>query len=219
MPDLLPLAAYTAVMSITPGPNNVMLTASGVNFGFRRTLPHMLGIGLGVGVQLYLICLGLGSLFNQLPWLQELLKWGGAAYLCYLAWRIAQAGEVGKADSAKPITLVQGMSFQFINPKAWVMSITAAGLFLPPGEAVWLAGLIIVVIFVLVNIPCVGVWALFGMVLARLLNNARNRLLFNGAMALLLVATAVFSVLDSHRVPADTGSNSLTQASHVHAAS
>jgi threonine/homoserine/homoserine lactone efflux protein len=219
MPDLLPLAAYTAVMSITPGPNNVMLTASGVNFGFRRTVPHALGIGLGVGIQLYLICLGLGSLFNQLPWLQELLKWGGAAYLCYLAWRIAQAGEVGKADSARPITLLQGLTFQFINPKAWVMSITAAGLFLPPGESVWLAGLAIVAVFVLVNIPCVSVWALFGMALARLLNDARNRLLFNGAMALLLLATAVFSVLDSHGLPADTGLNPLTQARSAHASS
>jgi threonine/homoserine/homoserine lactone efflux protein len=221
MPDLLPLAAYTAVMSITPGPNNVMLTASGVNFGFRRTLPQVLGIGAGVAVQVYLMCVGLGSLFNALPWLQALLKWGGAAYLCYLAWRIAQAGEVGQADSARPMSAWQGLTFQFINPKAWVMAITAAGLFLPPGEAAWFAGLVIVLIFVLVNLPCISVWTLFGVALARLLTDARNRRWLNGAMALLLVATAVYGVLDSHGMPADTGSNHLSQAPaaqiHTHA--
>jgi threonine/homoserine/homoserine lactone efflux protein len=219
MPDLLPLAAYTAVMSITPGPNNVMLTASGVNFGFRRTVPHMLGIGIGVSVQVYLMCVGLGSLFVALPWLHGLLKWGGAAYLCYLAWRIAQAGEVGQADSARPLSLLQGFTFQFINPKAWVMAITAAGLFLPPGEPAWLAGLAIVITFVLINLPCISVWILFGVALAKLLTQGRNRMLFNGAMALSLMVTAAFSVLDSHGLPADTGLNPLSQASHPHAAS
>ncbi|WP_205694499.1 LysE family translocator [Crenobacter cavernae] len=204
MLDLLPLAGYAAAMSVTPGPNNVMLTASGVNFGYRRSLPHMLGIGLGCGVQTFLVAVGLGTLFARLPWLHTALQWGGAAYLVYLAIRVARAGEIGRTEGARPLTLIEGAAFQFVNPKAWVMAITTVALFLPAGGPAWTAGLAISAVLMLVNFPCISVWTLFGVALSRLLSDARYRRAFNGAMALLLVATAVLGLLDSPAPGADT---------------
>src|SRR5262245_55345343 len=103
--DIAALAAYAFVMSITPGPNNVMLTASGVNFGFARTLPHMAGISIGFGAQAVLTALGFGAVFAALPALHAALGWIGAAYLCFLAWRMLGAGAVGEGRSARPLTL------------------------------------------------------------------------------------------------------------------
>ncbi len=194
MIDVVPLATYTFVMSVTPGPNNVMVTASGVNFGYRRTLPHILGIAIGCAFQTYLMCLGLGALFRAYPVIQDVLQWTGAAYLLYLAWRLATSGGIGESDSARPMNFREGALFQFVNPKAWVMALTTTTLFLPAGASPWLAGLGIFAVFVVVNIPCVSAWAVFGAGMRRWLNAPRVRLAFNLSMAVLLVATALLMV-------------------------
>lgn len=121
----LPFMTYAFVMYITPGPNNVMLTASGASFGVRRTLPHLLGICSGVAIQLLAVCAGLGALFNRWPALQPALGWAGAAYLIFLGWRMLRGGDVQARDSARPVSFIEGALFQFLNPKARVMTITA----------------------------------------------------------------------------------------------
>lgn len=188
--EVLPLATYYMVMSITPGPNNVMLTGSGANFGYQRTLPHVLGIVLGCAAQTYALCLGLGILFVAFPAIQSVLKWLGAAYLLYLAWKLVGQAAVQSKTAGKPLTFFEAAGFQFVNPKAWVKAITTSTLFLPPGTSPWLAGLWIFTVCVVVNFTSGSVWALFGVGMGRLLTNSRRRLLFNASMAILLVGTA-----------------------------
>src|SRR5439155_26809055 len=126
MIDPLPFVTYTFVMSITPGPNNVMLTASGANFGFRRTLPHIVGVGVGFVVQLLAVCAGLSALFARWPALQGALGWVGAAYLLYLGWRLLGQSDTEARAGRRPVTFLEAAMFQFLNPKAWVMTLTAA---------------------------------------------------------------------------------------------
>ena len=194
MIDLPALTTYFAVMSITPGPNNVMVTASGAAFGYRATLPHVVGIGLGAGLQMVLVALGAGLAFQRFPVLHTVLAWGGAAYLVYLAWRLLNAGAVAETDARRPFAIWQAMLFQVINPKAWVMAITTAAVFLPRGTP--LPHLVAVVggIFLAVNIPCVSVWALFGSSVRHLLLRPAYGRVFNLTMSALLVLTAVLSL-------------------------
>src|SRR6185312_10694880 len=125
MVDPLPFATYSFVMSITPGPNNVMLTASGATFGFRRTIPHILGISVGFGAELLAVCAGLGAIFNHWPYLQTVLRWVGAAYLIYLGIKmLGGSGAANSRSSSRPVTFFEAALFQFLNPKAWVMTIT-----------------------------------------------------------------------------------------------
>jgi threonine/homoserine/homoserine lactone efflux protein len=138
------LGLYYWTMSVTPGPNNVMLTMSGVSFGFNRTIPHVFGIASGCAVQTFLLCLGLGIVFTSFPIIQEILKWAGAAYLIYLAVKLVGAKiSGGVASSPKPLTLLDAATFQFINPKAWVKATTTATIFMPEGTSVLAAGLAI----------------------------------------------------------------------------
>ena len=194
MIDPLPFATYSFVMSITPGPNNVMLTASGANFGFRRTVPHMLGIAAGCAVQMLAVCAGLGALFTKWPMLQTVLQWVGAAYLLWLGWKLVRSGEVAEGKAAEPITFFQAAAFQFVNPKAWVMSLSAVALFLPAGLAVVPAASYLISMMVMINLPCIAVWALFGSSLRGLLTRKTPRLAFNISMAVALAATGVIMV-------------------------
>ena len=122
--NIIPLAVFSIVGTGTPGPNNLMLTASGVNFGMRRTLPHLMGVWLGFLLMLGLVCAGLGNIFQTWPWLQTVLKGVGSLYLLYLAWRIATAAPVSKAAVGKPISFFEAVLFQYVNPKAWMMAVT-----------------------------------------------------------------------------------------------
>ena len=194
MIDVSALATYFAVMSITPGPNNVMVTASGATFGYRATLPHVVGIGLGAGLQIVLVALGVGLAFQRFPMLHTVLALGGAAYLVYLAWRLLNAGGASEADARQPFTIWQAMLFQAINPKAWVMAITTAAVFLPndtpfPHLIAAVGGT-----FLAVNIPCVSVWALFGSSVRHLLLRPAYRRVFNLTMSIMLVLTAVLGL-------------------------
>ena len=193
--DPMPFATYSFVMSITPGPNNVMLTASGANFGFRRTLPHLLGISAGCAVQLVLACAGLGALFHRWPVLQTVLQWAGAAYLLYLGWKLLASSEIREGLAPRPIGFFQAAAFQFVNPKAWVMSLTPVALFLPSDVNLPVACAYLVVMMVIVNFPCITVWALFGSSLRGLLTRRPARLAFNIVMALALGATGVIMVV------------------------
>lgn len=184
---ILTFAAYAFVTSITPGPNNTMLLASGVNYGLLRTVPHILGVSLGFGAMVFAVGSGLGSLFVAFPALHTLLRWVGAAYLLWLAWRIAVSGTMkDEATNANPLTFLEAAAFQWVNPKCWVMATGAIATYMPPtGDVSDL--MVITVLFCLINGPCVGSWAGFGVVLRRWLSDPQANRFFNVAMAGLLV--------------------------------
>ncbi len=194
MLDPLPCATYAFVMSITPGPNNVMLTAAGANFGLRRTLPHILGVSCGFGAQVAAVCGGLGILFSRWPQLHLALKWVGAGYLLYLGWQMLRTGSAQAGSAGKPITFMEAAAFQFLNPKAWVISLTAATLFLPAQLGQVLASGYVATIVTAVNLPCITAWALFGSSLGLALSRPGPRRVFNGVMAVALAATGVMMV-------------------------
>ncbi|MBF6617200.1 LysE family translocator [Pollutimonas thiosulfatoxidans] len=186
---LLSLALFAFVNSITPGPNNVMLTASGASFGYRRSLPHMLGITLGVAIMLLLVGAGLGTVFEAMPGLYVALKYIGAVYLLYLAWRIARAGAVEAGETAgKPFTFLQAAAFQWVNPKAWIMAVGIIATYMP--REPFLSNLITAVIVLsLINFPSISLWTLCGSAVRRALRKPAAIQWFNRCMALLLVAS------------------------------
>jgi threonine/homoserine/homoserine lactone efflux protein len=190
MLSLLPaLLLFALVSSGTPGPNNIMLMTSGLNFGVRRTLPHFLGVDLGFAVMTVLVGLGLAGIFIRAPVLLVVLKWIGAAYLVWLAWKIARSGPLKSGEAgARPLTFLQAAAFQWINPKAWIMAITACATYTDPNRYM-LSVLLIAVVFAVVTAPCSGAWVAFGAALQRWLSQPRNRMLFNTTMAALLIAS------------------------------
>jgi threonine/homoserine/homoserine lactone efflux protein len=186
----LALLAFAFVSSITPGPNNFMLLASGVNFGFRRSLPHMLGIGAGFVALLLAVGFGLGAVLTAYPQLHLALKIAGGAYLLYLAWRIAMSRSMSArdGDAARPMTFLEATAFQWVNPKAWVMAVTAMAIYTSP-EAPFLTVILVAAAFGIVNLPCVSSWAAFGTALRGFLSDPARLKWFNIAMGLMLVAS------------------------------
>ena len=185
---MLAFAGFAFVSSITPGPNNMMLLASGVNFGFRRTLPHMAGISLGCMIMLLVVGVGLEQVFTALPQLYDVLRYLGAAYLLWLAWKIATAHPVADQTSRgqRPLKLWQAAAFQWVNPKAWVMIVGAASTYAPRDN--YLANVAVLAgLLGLVNAPAICVWAGFGTALRPLLSHPAWVRVFNISMALLLV--------------------------------
>lgn len=190
-PDLLvALIAFAFVTSVTPGPNNMMLLASGVNFGVRRSVPHMLGISLGFMLLVVAVGLGLGQLFERVPLLFSALRYLGAAYMLYLAWKIAgsAAPKTRSDERGKPFTFIQAAAFQWVNPKAWIMAIGAITTYAPQENFV-VNVLLIAALFALINCPSVGLWTVAGSLLRRWLERPRILRAFNLGMALLLVAS------------------------------
>ena len=190
-PDALgALALFAFVSSITPGPNNMMLMSSGLTFGFARTLPHMWGVAFGFTLMVFAIGIGLGAVFEAFPALDLALKIASFLYLLYLAWKIANAGPIkgGASISGAPMTLLQAATFQWINPKAWVMAINATAAYAPKGNLLLGVGLVSLV-FGLVNLPCIGAWVLFGNALRALMADPRWVRRINIAMALALAAS------------------------------
>lgn len=197
-PQLLAaLAAFAFVSSITPGPNNAMLMASGANFGFARTLPHLAGVAIGFAVLLLAVGLGLGGLFTAFPALHTVLKVVGAAYLLWLAWKIATAkGVGGHGGGGRPITFLQAAGFQWVNPKAWVMSVGAVATYVPLGAGLLGNVALVVLVFSLVNLPCIVAWTGGGVALRRVLARPAALRAFNAVMAALLVASLIPIFLD-----------------------
>lgn len=185
---LLALVAFAFVTSITPGPNNLMLMASGANFGFRRTLPHMLGVSLGFAAMALVIGLGLAELFQRVPETLIALKIVSVAFLLYLAWKIATAAGVGEgAENGRPMTFLQAAAFQWVNPKAWAMALTAVSVYAPSQTLGAIAS--VAIIFAAVNLPSVASWAALGLGIRRALSDPARLRAFNWVMAGLLVAT------------------------------
>lgn len=183
----LALVLFAFTTSITPGPNNMMLFASGVNFGFRRTVPHMLGIGAGFFSLLLGVGLGLGALLRTVPALYTALKFAGGIYLVWIAWKIATSRALsGGKDSVKPMSFLAAAAFQWVNPKAWVMAVTAMATYTNPD--LHLASVLIVgLAFSAVNLPSVSTWAGFGSALREWLSDPVRLKWFNVTMAVLLV--------------------------------
>ncbi|NQV81478.1 MAG: LysE family translocator [Alphaproteobacteria bacterium] len=188
-----PMAAFTFAGTMTPGPNNVMLAASGANFGFRRTTQHMIGVGAGASFLLFVVALGMGAVFAALPALQLAIKIAGAAFLIYLAWRIATAVPAALgSDIGKPLRFIEAFGFQFANPKAWTITAGAASTFMPPSISAASGAAVLAATFAIVAVPSIVLWTAFGVGIGRLLTTTRAHRIFNGAMALLLVAAVVF---------------------------
>lgn len=186
-----PVAWYVLAMAATPGPNNAMLAASGMNFGFARTTPHILGIVGGL-VALFAACsMGLGVLFQSVPYAKLALSIIGALYLAYLAWRVANAAAPSASDGARPLSFLEAAGFQFLNPKGWVMALTAATLtpsFGGPVQAAVALGLV----GIAVATPSMAIWAAFGVAIARVLKDESARKWINRCLALILLATIPF---------------------------
>jgi len=186
---VLPFALST---SLTPGPNTILVTASGATFGFRRTIPLMLGVVIGFPAMMTAVGWGLGEVFRSRPGVHATLRWVGAAYLLFLAWKIASA-RAGEASGARgrPLGFLRAAAFQWVNPKAWVMSITAISTFTTVGGDPRRETLAIVAVFALVALAAIPAWALFGVAVSRFLKSERALRVFNLAMAALLVVSLV----------------------------
>ncbi|MCZ4092223.1 LysE family translocator [Sinorhizobium psoraleae] len=186
---LLALFLFAFTTSITPGPNNMMLFASGVNFGFVRTIPHMLGIGGGFFVLLIAVGLGLGALLHSVPLIYTTLKFAGGAYLVWIAWKIGTSRSLGEGKaSARPMTFLQAAAFQWVNPKAWVMAVSAMATY-TSSDSYLLSVLVVGLVFALFNVPSVSTWAGFGSALRQWLSEPSRLKWFNITMAVLLVVS------------------------------
>ncbi|RYZ03739.1 MAG: LysE family translocator [Alphaproteobacteria bacterium] len=189
---LTALIAFAFVSSITPGPNNLMLMTSGTNFGFVRTIPHMLGVSIGFTVMIVLVGAGLAKIFELYPVAHLILKYASCAYLVWLAWKIATSpppgAKSGAEAQAKPMTFIQAALFQWVNPKAWTMALTAVSAYTLPTDPV-ASLLIVAAVFGAINLPSVGSWTLLGMQLRRFLSDPLKLRIFNVTMAVILVAT------------------------------
>ena len=183
---LIALTAFAFVTSITPGPNNLMLMASGANFGLRRTVPHMLGVALGFGAMVAVLGLGLDRIIAHSPVIAQGFKFLSLAYVLWLAWKIARSA-APKADgkSTRPMGFLAACAFQWVNPKAWMMALGALSAYSAGAGGV----LGVALVFTAVNLPSVAVWAAMGQGLRGILQHPRRLRLFNGAMAVLLVAS------------------------------
>lgn len=193
----LAIFGFALITSITPGPNNMMVTVSGANFGVARSLPHVLGICTGFPLMVMAVGLGLGGVIEAWPLLHHVLTYVAFAYLVWLAWKLARSGRVDASGVrlGAPVGFLQAVLFQWVNPKAWIMALGATALYVGPGEPPFLAVSRIALIFVVAGLPAMLAWCLFGTAIARLLQDARHVALFNGGMAVLLVASMVPTLL------------------------
>jgi threonine/homoserine/homoserine lactone efflux protein len=187
----LTVLPFTVSMSLTPGPNNVMVTASAANFGFRRTIPHMLGVAFGFPLMLLPLALGFGAVLLAYPQIHRALHWLGIAYLAWLAWRIATARQAGAASRPRPLTVIEAALFQWINGKAWVIAVGAITTYTTVGGDLLLESAAIAALFIPVCFAALAIWAAFGTAIAGWLRSAAALRAFNIAMALLLVASLV----------------------------
>jgi len=185
---LTALAVFAFVSSATPGPNNLMLMASGANFGFARSIPHMLGISVGFMVMMFAVGAGLIQIFDRFPLIYDVLKIASILYMLWLAWKIANAAPVTKkAQTGKPMTFLEAAAFQWVNPKAWAMALTAITVYVGDAAMIWLgAGALI---FAVVNLPSVSMWTVAGQQMQRFLTNPRRLAIYNWTMAALLIAS------------------------------
>lgn len=181
---------FAIASSITPGPNNMMLLSSGVNFGFQKTLPHLLGIVLGHYVMLILVASGIAQIFESMPLLYQAMKIAGLTYLLYLAWSVANSGAPTKSakDKSKPLSFIGAALFQWVNPKAWLVAVTYSTNYIPPA-APFMSIVVACLLYSVFIIPTGGSWLLLGIQLEHYLQNQKIRRIFNWVMAVLLVVS------------------------------
>ena len=188
--EIIPaLALFAFATSITPGPNNLMLMASGANFGFKKTLPHMLGVSLGFSLMVVLVGLGIVQIFEMFPISYDILKVLSIVYLIYLAFKIATSSSKieSKKGRSKPMTFLQAAAFQWVNPKGWTMALTAISVY-APSQSFEAVGLIAIV-YIVVNIPSVTSWTVLGKQIQRFLTSHKRLQAFNITMAALLIVS------------------------------
>jgi len=191
-PLILTSLPFLASMGFTPGPNNILVASSGVNFGFRATLPHILGVTFGYPAMLFIVGLGLARVFIALPQTHVVLKYICIVYLLYLAWRIATASAATASRKiAKPLTFMQAAAFQWVNGKGWVVALSAVTTYTVVNSTLLLQVIALSTIALLITLGSVCTWTLFGAVLRRYLHTERRRRGFNYAMAALLVASII----------------------------
>ncbi|RQO73004.1 LysE family translocator [Aquitalea sp. FJL05] len=200
--NLVALVTYLLVMSITPGPNNLVLASSGVNYGFSRTMPAMMGMALGLAVQVGVLTVFLGNLVGLISSVQLYLALAGCSYLLWLSWGMARAGAAGEqADQGQPMGFVGGLLFNWLNPKVWLMGFNIAVVFLPQHMPPLTAGLLFAAITFVVGLPCIALWAGSGVAIRRWLASPRRLRAFNCGMAAMLAGTAFW--LLAQMLPAD----------------
>lgn len=189
---LLALFAFALASAATPGPNNMMLLASGVNFGFMRTLPHMVGIGIGFIAMIVIVGVGLGTLMTSSPVLHTVFQVGCTGYLLLMAWRLATSGSLGGGGTAaaRPMTALQAALFQWINPKAWALALTTAAVYVDPAR-VGPSVATVAMVFAVIHFPTAGLWTGFGTSLRGVLADPVRLRAFNIVMALLLAGSVV----------------------------
>lgn len=194
---ILPVILFTLSMTITPGPNNMLLTASGAQFGFKRTLPFIGGIVLGIASQLILSAMGMGLLFQRFPWLKLVLKIAGSIYLVYLAVKIAfQPRSSAQKDSdQRPMKFLEGAAFQYLNPKAYVMTITAMAVYPLEGSSYLPSAAFILISFLIICPLSISLWAAFGSILNRWMNQEKFRRTLNYSLGAITALSVVFIVI------------------------
>ena len=185
----MPLLAFGFVCTVTPGPNNVLLWASGAAFGVRQTWPLVLGTAIGVGLLGLLVAAGLGVLVTTLPPLAFAMKLGGSIYLLYLAWQVAGAGALERTTTARPMGVLQAVAFQLVNPKVWIFALGAMATFRPASLPVILGSVLVAIVMMAVAIPSSALWADGGEAIDRLIERPSTRRAVSLTLAILVVAT------------------------------
>ena len=186
------LATFYFTMFFTPGPNNAMLTASGMKFGFIRTLPHLIGITLGHILQIGLTCFGLANLFLIYPQIQFYMKILCFLYLLYLGWKMIGSFSSIQKKTGRPLRFYEASLFQFINPKAWSIAVTVASGFFPSEENIFIGIVFVTITAAIINLPTCSLWALFGSGLRKFINNQKTKKIIENLLAVLLILTGLF---------------------------
>ncbi|MDC0513602.1 LysE family translocator [Pelagibacteraceae bacterium] len=189
------LIVYYFIMFATPGPNNAMLTASGIKFGYIKTLPHLIGIPLGHFFQITLVSYGLGNIFLKFPTLQFYMKILCFTYLVYLSWKMLGSFSVVKKESGRPLRFYEASLFQFINPKAWTVAITSVAGFFPLEESFFTATMFLALTAPFICFPSISLWVIFGSTLRIFINNTKTKKITEYILALLLLLTALFVLI------------------------
>jgi threonine/homoserine/homoserine lactone efflux protein len=189
------LVTFYFTMFFTPGPNNAMLTASGMKFGFIKTMPHLIGITLGHVLQIGLTCFGLTNLFLHYPQVQFYMKVLCFLYLLYLGWKMIGSFSMIQKETGRPLRFYEASAFQFINPKAWSIAVTVASGFFPGEENIFIGLLFVTITAAMINLPVCSLWALFGSGLRKFISNTKMKKITEYILSLLLILTGVFILL------------------------
>ena len=189
------LATFYFTMFFTPGPNNAMLTASGMKFGFVKTLPHLIGIPLGHIFQIGLTCFGLANLFLLYPEIQFYMQILCFLYLIFLGWKMIGSFSMAQKNTGRPLKFYEASLFQFINPKAWSIAITVASGFFPTEENIIIGVLFVTITAAVICFPTISLWALFGSGLRKFINNNKTKKVIEYILAVLLFFTGIFILI------------------------